>query len=109
MHASSVQHPAHEDWRWILNVRRVPVAAPVAVDELPAQAAPPPDTRPRCAGVGDPEALVWTCWDCFGAHGSSVPKMPWYGLTNNNWIGRGWPLVRNVSDGTKMPRSGGAA
>ena len=102
LHSSSVQQPAHKDWCWILHVRRVPVAAPVAVDELSAQAAPLPDMRPRRAGVGGPEALVWTCWDCFGALGGSVLKMPLYGLTNDSWIGRERPLVRDVSDGTKM-------
>ena len=25
LHASSVQHPEHPDWRWLLHVRRVPV------------------------------------------------------------------------------------
>ena len=28
LHASSVQHPQHPDWRWLLHVRRVPVKPP---------------------------------------------------------------------------------
>ena len=28
LYASSVQHPEHPDWRWLLHVRRVPVISP---------------------------------------------------------------------------------
>ena len=54
LHASSVQHPANEDWRWILQVRRVPVAPSAAASEPAGQVASIPDSRPRCAGVGNP-------------------------------------------------------
>ena len=27
-------------------------------------ASQPAETRPVCAGVGDPDSLVWICWEC---------------------------------------------
>ena len=102
LHASSVQHPANEDWRWILQVRRVPVAPSAAATEPAGQVASGPDTRPRCAGVGNPEALVWSCWDCLSDLGAKTPTMPVCGLTTENWNGRERPHVRAASAGTKM-------
>ena len=59
LHASSVQHPLHPEWRWLLHVKRVPVKPDA--DGGPCGAAQPADERPRCAGIGDENALVWTC------------------------------------------------
>ena len=48
LHASSIQHPLHPEWRWLLHSRRVPVQA-IASDEA-SSVAQPADDRPRCAG-----------------------------------------------------------
>ena len=81
LHASSVQHPQHPEWRWLLHTRRIPVLAasdvsqrgvPEAssveatdVSQLGATAAvSSAETvviRPPCAGTGDPSGLVWAC------------------------------------------------
>ena len=97
LHASSVQHPSHPDWRWLLHVRRVPVKpfaekpdcdASQLADTLTSDAPPGHDTRPRCAGIGDENNLVWTCWDCLQDLGAKKPKMPVYACANDNWDGR---------------------
>ena len=64
LHASSVQHPEHSEWRWLLRVRRAPTMAPPAASSAAAAGCDLADTRPPCAGVGDPDAVVWVCWDC---------------------------------------------
>ena len=64
LHASSVQHPGHPEWRWLLHSRRVPV--------LPG-ASDPADTRPPCAGVGDKHGVVLTCWECLVDLGAKNP------------------------------------
>ena len=46
----------------LLHSRRVPVQATPS-DEA-GSAAEPADDRPRCAGVGDENCHVWTCWEC---------------------------------------------
>ena len=46
----------------LLHSRRVPVQA-TASDEA-CSAAPPADDRPPCAGIGDENCHVWTCWEC---------------------------------------------
>ena len=103
LHASSIQHPDHPEWRWLLHTRRVPVlaakpssataqqaASGSGVSQLAAStsgAAQPADALPACAGVGDPDAYVWVCWDCLSDLCAKKPKMPLNGLTNDNWIG----------------------
>ncbi len=113
LHASSVQHPEHPEWRWLLHSRRVPVVAPPEATagtcgaSQPAAdrsggASQPADERPPCAGVGDANALVWVCWDCLNDLCAKKPKMPLNALVNDNWIGRELMLVRNASKATKM-------
>ena len=46
LHASSVQHPSHPKYRWLLNTRRVPVQA------SSSDAAATEHGLPKCAGVG---------------------------------------------------------
>ena len=55
LHASSVQHPRHPGWHWLLHSRRVPVLPCKAAAEVVA------DARPACAGIGDSTAQVWSC------------------------------------------------
>ena len=100
LHASSVQHPLHPEWRWLLHVRRVPVNRDA--DGSPCSAAQPGDERPRCAGIGDENALVWTCWDCLEDIAARKPKMPINACANDNWIGRERVHVREASLATKM-------
>ena len=61
LHASSVQHPEHPEWRWLLHSRRVPVEAAAEAPLGTCGASQPADDRPRCAGVGDADGLVWAC------------------------------------------------
>ena len=116
LHASSIEHPSQKDsdgnnFRWLLHTRRVPVlpTLPAASDSGVAQpadatsgAAQPAASVPVCAGVGDPEAYVWACWDCLNDLCAKKPKMPLNGLTNDNWIGREKVHVREASKATKM-------
>ena len=62
LHASSVQHPLRPEWRWLLHSRRVPVKDIATASA--SSAAQPADSRPRCAGIGDDNCHVWSCWDC---------------------------------------------
>ena len=48
LHASSIQHPSHPDWRWLLHVRRVPVKKSIGASQAT------PDVGSDGAGVGDP-------------------------------------------------------
>ena len=73
LHASSVQHPANSEWRWLLHVRRVPTAG------VPQ----PADPRPPCAGVGDEAGLVFACWDCLVDMAAKKPKMPLNACVND--------------------------
>ena len=93
LHASSVQHPGHPDWRWLLHSRRVPVIA---------GARDPADTRPPCAGTGDEHGVVLTCWECLVDVGAKKPKMPAHACANDNWLGRERRHVREASQATKM-------
>ena len=92
LHASSVQHPEHPDWRWLLHSRRVPVEA----------ATDPSHDKPPCAGVGDADGLIWACWGCLTDLCAKKPKMPLDALANDNWGGRERPHVRKASKATKM-------
>eukprot|EP00812_Abedinium_dasypus_P007843 NODE_1_length_8589_cov_4.556480.p1 GENE.NODE_1_length_8589_cov_4.556480~~NODE_1_length_8589_cov_4.556480.p1 ORF type:complete len:2586 (+),score=446.46 NODE_1_length_8589_cov_4.556480:571-8328(+) len=102
LHASSVQHPEHPDWRWLLHVRRVSTM-PAQQHFSPSSGAPQDaDTRPPCAGVGDPDSLVWVCWECLADIGGKKPKLPVNSCANDNWIGRERKHVREASAATKM-------
>ena len=102
LHASSVQHPEHPEWRWLLHSRRVPVEAPAEAAGGSCGASPPAEGRPPCAGVGDVNALVWACWECLSDLCATKPKMPLNALANDNWIGREAVHVRGASKATKM-------
>ena len=116
LHASSIEHPSQKDsdgnnFRWLLHTRRVPVLPrpPAASDSGVSQladatsgAAQPVGNVPVCAGVGDPDAYVWACWDCLNDLCAKKPKLPLNGLTNDNWIGREKVHVREASKATKM-------
>ena len=95
LHASSIQHPLHPEWRWLLHSRRVPVQA-IASDE-DSSVAQPADDRPRCAGIGDENCHVWSCWDCLMDVAAQNPKMPVNACANDNWIGRERVNVREAS------------
>ena len=95
LHASSVQHPHHQEWRWLLHTRRVPMLNTQAISSTT-------DSLPACAGVGDPDAHVWVCWDCLSDVCAKKPALPLNGLTNDNWIGREKPYVRAASRALKM-------
>ena len=99
LHASSVQHPLHPEWRWLLHSRRVPTRV-IASDDA-SGAAQPADSRPRCAGVGDANIHVWSCWDCLMDIITKTPKMPVNACANDNWIGRERAHVRETSTATK--------
>ena len=73
LYASSVQHPRHPNYRWLLNTRRVPMSEQVVSTEHvggSVAAAPsdegmaPEQAGPSCAGVGVPEKPVWLCRKC---------------------------------------------
>ena len=100
LHASSVQHPSHSDWRWLLHSRRVPVLPPQ--DLAAMYAAQPSDGRPPCAGIGDEQRCVFACWDCLIDLAGKQPKMPINACVNDNWIGRERSHVRAASQATKM-------
>ena len=59
LHASSVQHPEHPEWRWLLHSRRVPVEAPADLGQAallaPRLQIPLPPPR-------DPFWLTTTVW-----------------------------------------------
>ena len=59
-------------------------------------AAEPVGEAPRCAGVGDPEAVSWVCWECLADLGGARPRMPLYALANDNWVGRERVEVKDV-------------
>ena len=124
LHASSVEHPEHPEWRWLLHTRRVPVLentshgnAPLMENAARGSGASQPaalssasqpaagcvlQDRPPCAGVGDSDGIVWACWECLSSLGTVKPSMPLNGLTNDNWIGREKKHVRDASTATKM-------
>ena len=106
LHASSAQHPKHPSWRWLLRTRRVPVMAETGGQQSRAPggangAAEPVGEAPRCAGVGDPEAVSWVCWECLADLGGARPCMPLCALANDDWIGRERVEVREASEATR--------
>ena len=97
LHASSIQHPAHPAYRWLLNTRRVPI---LDADSRPAseQSA----VEPPCAGVADPDKALWICFRCAQALcRRRKPMRPFFALSNWNWGGRVHPLYRNLSIATE--------
>ena len=58
LHASSVQHPSHPGYRWLLNTRRVPVQASSSVSAATEH------ELPKCAGVGIKDRPLWLCKSC---------------------------------------------
>jgi len=92
LHASSVQHPDHPEYRWLLNTRRVPVQMPAE-----AAAATTEFQLPKCAGVGSVDEPVWLCKSCTTALCRPDPLMPFFALANWNWGGRVHPLFYDLS------------
>ena len=99
LHASSVQHPLRPEWRWLLHSRRVPVKDIATASA--SSAAQPADSRPRCAGIGDDNCHVWSCWDCLMDIVKKKPIMPVHACANDNWLGRERVHVREASTATK--------
>ena len=95
LHASSVQHPSHPEWRWLLHTRRVPVLSHADVAQL------------GVAGIGDPDELVWSCWNCLQDLCAEKPRVPLDALVNDNWVGREKLNVRNATVATKTLLSHG--
>ena len=84
LHASSVQHPRHADYRWLLHTRRVCVLPlPSGDAEL--------THKPACAGIGDEAKPVWICRECRNNLCQREPTMPPFALANWNWGGRTHP------------------
>ena len=95
LHASSVQHPSHPTYRWLLNTRRVPVQA------SSSDSAAADHELPKCAGVGIKHQPLWLCKSCTSALCRPEPVMPFFALSNWNWGGRLHPLYYNLSIATK--------
>ena len=86
LHASSVQHPLHPEYRWLLHSRRVPVLAESTSEvELP-----------HCAGVGDPDRTVLLCPWCARNVCHRKPTLPPRALANDMWGGREHPLYQRL-------------
>ena len=107
LHASSVQHPQHPEWRWLLHTRRVPLVENADVTQLGVQDST--GDRPPCAGIGDPTGIVWACWDCLQDVCSKRPMIPLNACANDNWIGRERTNVRAATVATKTLLSLGRA
>ena len=85
LHASSIQHPANPEWRWLLHTRRVPVRNDHSIEGPCAHGAHQPvGALPACAGIGDPSVPVWACWDCLSDVCCKNPKMPLNGAFGRN-------------------------
>ncbi len=95
LHASSVQHPSHPEYRWLLNTRRVPLQA------SSSDSAATEHGLPKCAGVGIKDRPLWLCKSCTKALCRVEPVMPFFALSNWNWGGRLHPLYYNLSIATK--------
>ena len=122
LHASSVQHPEHPEWRWLLHSRRVTVeaceeaaesncAASRPADTRPCAAPQPADERPPSTGVGDADALMGACWRCLADLCAKKPKMPLNALVNDDWIGldtvvQCFDLRLDAADGGNWTRTG---
>ena len=113
LHASSVQHPQHPEWRWLLHTRRVPVLQDADASQLGVPVTggpdPPAEHLPPSAGIGDPTAIVWACWPCLIDLCSKRPLIPLNALVNDNWIGREWFAIREATVACKTLLSLGRA
>ena len=118
LHASSIQHPTHPGYRWLLNTRRVPTqdidgsAAEHAAAELwraptqdvdgsPAAEHAAAELLPPCAGVAAPDTHVWISFSCTQALCRPTSLMPFFALSNWNLGGRLHPLYRDLSIATE--------
>ena len=92
----------YPEWRWLLHTRRVPVLPDADVSQLGASVVGEKfATLPKCAGIGDPAGIVWTCWPCLVDLCCKKPRLPVDGLVNDNWIGREWVTVRETTEATR--------
>jgi hypothetical protein len=101
LQASSIQHPDHPNFRWLLHTRRVPTSEPLSADST---SEPVADCHPfPCAGVGIAASTVWCCSDCRNAlcRKKSI-RMPPLALANLMWLGREHPLYQNLSLATRL-------
>ena len=106
LHASSVQHPKHPEFRWLLRTRRVPVqevASTANVDgngsataRASVETVPDAEARPPCAGIGDPDATVLLCRWCAKNICHRKPTLPQRALANDLWGGREHPLFQKL-------------
>ena len=99
LHASSVQHPQHPQYRWLLHSRRVAMLTRSPEDETRSEASA--SMHPsgfRCAGIGDAEQRAYICKVCRNALCREVPVMPWCALANLLWGGREHLDYQGLSD-----------
>ena len=129
LHASSVRHPKHSAYRWLLHTRRVQTQqeetggvhenasptqlAPAGVrgcdDGGDGAAEPVSETGahsnglPRCAGVGVEDSKAWVCKTCRDALcvGDTV-GMPGPALANLMWGGREHPAYQDISEAMRV-------
>ena len=115
LHASSVQHPKHDSYRWLLHSRRVPTqqmrahgaqepvrphGAQEPVRECPGEQE---EQRPSCAGVAVEDRTVWVCKQCRDA--LCVKKeigMPGPALANLMWGGREHPAYKYLREAMRV-------
>ena len=108
LHASSVQHPTHSDYRWLSHSRRVPLVEQSAssraaeTKETSTGHDAASDTKYTCAGVGDSNQTAFICKICRDCLCTDKPEMPWCALAILMWGGREHPLYQNLSDVMKM-------
>ena len=109
LHASSVQHPADPQMRWLLHTRRVPKEQAQAAGgtDMPVrengEAREERETPlPPSAGVGLVNRTAWVCASCAQGLCSRTPHMPKMALANWMWLGRVAPEYRDISLGTRL-------
>ena len=93
LYASSVRHPSHLEFCWLLNTRRVPTT-PENVDDSASEHV--------SAGIGDADSMVWICGICAQKLCIKHPVMPPYALANWLWLGREHPAFQNLSLATRQ-------
>ena len=95
LHASSVQHPKHSSYRWLLHTRRAPTlqgSFPCDAHELVREYPTEEDQLPSCAGVVVEDSKVWLCKQCRDALCMKWDiNMPGPALANLMWGGREHP------------------
>ena len=94
LHGTSVQHPAHPQYRWLLYSRRVPYKScnlrDVSLD------------RPDCAGIGSEDSLGRICRSCQDALCVSQLGLHKRALANLMWGGRDHPTHQHLTDAMRM-------